>query len=69
MSAAEQLDGEPPKAPPPRDALMEVESVLESGLAEQQGKRRAPLRPLLALAPVPEIVALVEAVVRVTVTE
>src|SRR2546430_1895702 len=48
MTAAEQLDdGRQPR----RDALMEVESVLESQLAEQPGKRRARLRPLLALAP------------------
>ena len=48
MSAAEQLDdGRPPR----RDALMEVESVLEAPLEAQPGKRRARLRPLLALAP------------------
>jgi ATP-binding cassette, subfamily B, bacterial len=47
MSAAEQLDGRPPR----RDALMAVESVLEAPLEAQPGKRRARLRPLLALAP------------------
>src|SRR4051812_48693583 len=48
MSAAEQLDD---ATQPRRDALMAVESVLESQLVEPPGKPRARLRPLLALAP------------------
>src|SRR3954449_3428529 len=48
MSAAEQLDD---GTQPRRDALMAVESVLESQLVEPPGKPRARLRPLLALAP------------------
>jgi len=51
MSAAEQLDDGPGKATKPRDALMEVEAVLEEQLKDAPAQKKARLRPLLALAP------------------
>ena len=50
MSAVERLEDERGKAAAPRDALMEVEAVIEAPLAEAPA-RRARLRPLLELAP------------------
>ncbi|TAI65505.1 ABC transporter ATP-binding protein/permease [Bradyrhizobium sp. Leo170] len=51
MSAAEQLDHPPSPMPPRRDALLEGEALVESTLTETEGKSRARLKPLLALAP------------------
>ncbi|MDI4232675.1 ABC transporter ATP-binding protein/permease [Bradyrhizobium sp. Arg237L] len=51
MSAAEQLDHPPSPMPPRRDALLEGEAPVESTLTETEGKSRARLKPLLALAP------------------
>ncbi|WP_454634184.1 ABC transporter ATP-binding protein/permease [Bradyrhizobium cenepequi] len=51
MSAAEQLDHPPSTMPPRRDALLEGEALVEATLTETEAKRRAKLKPLLALAP------------------
>ncbi|MGX9427537.1 MULTISPECIES: ABC transporter ATP-binding protein/permease [Bradyrhizobium] len=51
MSAAEQLDHPPSPMPPRRDALLEGEALVEATLTETEGKSRARLKPLLALAP------------------
>ncbi|RZN31321.1 ABC transporter ATP-binding protein/permease [Bradyrhizobium sp. Leo121] len=51
MSAAEQLDHPPSPMPPRRDALLEGEALVEATLTEPEGKSRARLKPLLALAP------------------
>jgi ATP-binding cassette, subfamily B, bacterial len=51
MSLAEQLEDGPGNATKSRDALMEVESVLEEQLKDAPARKNARLRPLLALAP------------------
>jgi ATP-binding cassette, subfamily B, bacterial len=51
MSAAEQLDHPSGSMPPPQDALLEGEALVESALTEPKARSRARLKPLLALAP------------------
>src|SRR6201993_4065264 len=51
MSATEQLDHPSTRMPPPQDALLEGEALVESALTEPKARSRARLKPLLALAP------------------